>query len=103
MAANLKVKGKLLERVVGLGKLIDPSKLAQIFISPRKRAQTTFHLLFDGVGLDALNKGEKVTMEKLEEWDYGGLLTKEIRAIWKRERPGQGKPLHFHFQTLIKI
>jgi hypothetical protein len=35
-AINLKAKGKVLKRVVGPGKLIEPSKLAHIFISPIK-------------------------------------------------------------------
>lgn len=70
--------------VVGPGKLIDPTKLAHVFISPRIRAQKTFDLLFDGVGKETLVKDGKVTTtEELAEWDYGeyeGLLTKEIRA-----------------------
>ena len=74
---------------MGSGKLIDPSKLAHVFISPRKRAQATFELLFESVDKEQLLKGSKVsTTEALAEWDYGkyeGLLTKEIRA-GRRER-----------------
>ena len=79
--------GKIL---VGPGKLIDPAKLAHVFVSPRKRAQVTLDLLFEGAGKDGLIKEHKVTTtEELAEWDYGkyeGLLTKEIRA----RREGQG-------------
>lgn len=85
--------GKVL---IGPGKLIDPIKLAHVFISPRKRAQTTFDLLFDGVGKEALVKDEKVTTtEELAEWDYGkyeGLFTKEIRARRKDQGLDQDKP-----------
>jgi len=70
--------------LVGPGKLIDPAKLAHVFVSRRKRAQKTFDLLFHGVGKDALDKDGKVSItEEIAEWDYGkyeGLLTKEIRA-----------------------
>lgn len=69
--------------IVGAGKLIDPSKLAYIFISPRKRAQTTFNLLVPDDVKDRLAGEQKVTTTgDLAEWDYGeyeGLLTKEIR------------------------
>lgn len=85
--------GKIL---VGPGKLIDPVKLAHVFISPRKRALATFDLLFDRVGKEALVKDEKVTTtEELAEWDYGkyeGLLTKEIRARRKDQGLDQDKP-----------
>lgn len=74
---------------MGPGKLIDPAKLAHVFVSPCKRAQTTFDLLFDGVGKDALvNASMVTTTEELAEWDYGkyeGLLTKEIRARRKEQ------------------
>lgn len=85
--------GKIL---VGPGKLIDRVKLAHVFISPRKRAQATFDLLFDRVGKEALVKDEKVTTtEELAEWDYGryeGLLTKEIRARRKEQGLDPDKP-----------
>ena len=79
--------------LIGPGKLIDPAKLAHVFVSPRKCAQTTFDLLFDGVGKDALVNSNKVTLtEELAEWDYGkyeGLVTKEIRA--RRQEQGLDK------------
>ena len=86
--------GKVL---IGPGKLIDPSRLAHVYISPRKRAQITFELLFDNAGdKRALREARKVsTTDRLAEWGYGlyeGLLPGEIRALRKkhgldRERP----------------
>jgi len=70
--------------LIGPEKVIGPRKLAHVFISPRKRAQTTFDLLFGGIGEETLLQEKKVTTtEELAEWDYGkyeGLLTEEIRA-----------------------
>jgi broad specificity phosphatase PhoE len=71
--------------VYGEGKLIDPSKLAQVYISPRKRAQTTFSLLTEG---QTEGKFGKETTDELAEWGYGeyeGLLTKEIRKRRKEK------------------
>ncbi|KAL1881686.1 hypothetical protein Plec18167_003285 [Paecilomyces lecythidis] len=73
--------------LVGPGRLIDPSRLAHVFVSPRKRAVDTFDLLFEGVGKqDLVESGRVTTTEKLAEWRYGlyeGLVTKEIRALRK--------------------
>jgi probable phosphoglycerate mutase len=79
---------------VGLEKLINPSKLARIFISPRTRAKRTYELLFDGATRKELENKVEVT-EDIREWEYGmyeGLLTSEIRAGRKergldKERP----------------
>lgn len=85
--------GKVL---VGPGKLVDPAKLAHVFVSPRKRARTTYDLLFSAEK-ELLEKEGKVTMtEELAEWDYGkyeGLLTKEIRT--RREDQGLDKERHW--------
>lgn len=85
--------GKIL---VGPGKLIDPARLAHVFISPRVRARKTFDLLFDGVGKKELVEHDKVSItESLAEWDYGkyeGLLTKEIRARRKSQGLDQEQP-----------
>lgn len=65
--------------LVGAGKLIDPRKLARVYVSPRARAQRTYELLFPA----ASSSVSPTTTEALAEWDYGayeGLLTKEIRA-----------------------
>ena len=76
--------------VLGPSKLIDPSRLAHVYISPRQRAQKTFDLLFSGVGKDQLVKdGRVTTAEELAEWGYGlyeGLVTTEIR----KGRKGRG-------------
>jgi broad specificity phosphatase PhoE len=74
--------------IVGDGKLIDPSRLAHVYISPRNRAKQTFELAFDTKDKEMLRKNGKVTeTSKLAEWDYGlyeGLLTGEIRALRKK-------------------
>lgn len=70
--------------VVGTGKLIDPARLARVFVSPRVRALRTFELAFSEYE-NALTEGGKVIVtSELAEWDYGlyeGLLTKEIQAL----------------------
>ncbi|KAF1982051.1 phosphoglycerate mutase family protein [Aulographum hederae CBS 113979] len=76
--------GKL---IVGHGKLIDPTKLAHVFISPRERAKETFDLAFADDDKETLEKEGKVTeTEKIAEWGYGdyeGMLTHEIKALRK--------------------
>ncbi|KAK5710133.1 hypothetical protein LTR17_019136 [Elasticomyces elasticus] len=70
------------EYMYGSGKLIDPAKLAKVFVSPRKRAIQTFELLSGEQG------GYEVT-ESLAEWFYGeyeGLKPAEIRS--KRKAQG---------------
>jgi broad specificity phosphatase PhoE len=75
------------EMLVGSGKLIDPSKIAHIFCSPRQRAKTTLSMLLDETQRDTLSKEGKVTYtEDIAEWDYGeyeGLKPPEIRALRK--------------------
>lgn len=68
------------KHLVGTGKLIDPTKVAHIFVSPRQRAQKTFNLLFPD---PTVTEGKTTHTEDIAEWSYGkyeGLLTKEIRA-----------------------
>ncbi|KAI9688015.1 MAG: hypothetical protein M1820_010322 [Bogoriella megaspora] len=78
--------------LAGPDKLIDPSQLAHIFISPRQRAQSTFNLLFNEAA-KSLNKSGRVSItEEIGEWGYGdyeGLLTHEIKA--KRKERGLDK------------
>jgi broad specificity phosphatase PhoE len=69
-------------KVVGLGKIIDPSRIAHLFISPRTRARRTYELLFDGASQKELQERSEIT-EDIREWEYGayeGLLTAQIRA-----------------------
>lgn len=77
------------EVVFGPGRLIDPTKLAHVFISPRQRAQQTWSI-FTGINNIVNPKPEAVpspiisTTEDLAEWDYGlyeGKLTHEIRTL----------------------
>ncbi|QGA20525.1 hypothetical protein EYB26_008230 [Talaromyces marneffei] len=78
--------------LVGPGKLIDPSRIAHVYVSPRKRAQKTHELLFSS----PLEPADKVsTTDRLAEWGYGeyeGMVTSQIRALRKEhgldtERP----------------
>ncbi|KAF9502532.1 phosphoglycerate mutase-like protein [Pleurotus eryngii] len=79
--------------LVGEGKLIDPSNLCTVYVSPRQRAHKTFHLLFDGLP----KLPHHVISEDCREWDYGeyeGLRPAEIKEknpdwfIWKDGSPG---------------
>jgi broad specificity phosphatase PhoE len=73
--------------IVGPGKLIDPSKIVRLFISPRTRARRTYEVLFDGFQGSELENKSEVT-EDIREWEYGayeGLLTAQIRK-GRRER-----------------
>ncbi|KAI0103666.1 histidine phosphatase superfamily [Nemania sp. FL0031] len=69
--------------LVGLGKLIEPGRVARVFVSPRKRAQITYRLLFGGDVGNSPVPADKVTVtEDIAEWNYGnyeGLLTSEIQ------------------------
>lgn len=73
--------------IVGSGRLIDPSKLVHVYISPRKRAVQTFDIAFSDADKQALKDAKKVSeTERLAEWGYGeyeGLLTKQIRTLRK--------------------
>ncbi|KKA19171.1 Phosphoglycerate mutase [Rasamsonia emersonii CBS 393.64] len=77
--------------LVGPGKLIDPARVARVYVSPRKRAQMTFKLLFSGGSNTAeegilLDTAKISTTDRLAEWGYGsyeGLKTSEIRALRK--------------------
>jgi sedoheptulose-bisphosphatase len=67
---------------VGAGKLLDPSRLAHVFISPRKRATRTFELLLAG----AVERLNVTITDDITEWDYGdyeGLKAGEIRNLRK--------------------
>jgi len=68
------------KQLVGPGRLIDPSRVAHVWVSPRRRAQQTFRLLFSDGGAEVAD--EKVTLtEDIAEWGYGdyeGLVVEEI-------------------------
>ncbi|EGP91021.1 unnamed protein product [Zymoseptoria tritici ST99CH_1A5] len=60
----------------GPGKLIDPAKVAKVYLSPRTRAIKTYELL------SGRTEGYEIE-EGLAEWDYGeyeGIKTDQIRA-----------------------
>ncbi|EIM23519.1 phosphoglycerate mutase-like protein [Wallemia mellicola CBS 633.66] len=67
-------------RVVGEGKLIDPSQISKVFLSPRQRAKSTYELLFG----EHKVTGEVVETNDAREWTYGdyeGLKPAEIKAL----------------------
>lgn len=77
--------------IIGSGKVVDPSRIAKVFVSPRQRAQKTFQLLFNEEQQAQL-KDKCETTEEVAEWNYGayeGLLTAEIRK--QREEKGLDK------------
>jgi probable phosphoglycerate mutase len=81
--------------IVGLGKLVDPAKLAHVFVSPRRRARQTFELAFGEQGKQLEQDGKVSTTGRLAEWDYGlyeGLQTKEIREGRKARGLDTEKP-----------
>jgi broad specificity phosphatase PhoE len=71
--------------LVGVGRLLDPSRLARVFVSPRKRARKTFELLLPSPSSTAAEWNESVCYtEDIAEWDYGdyeGLTAGEIRRL----------------------
>ncbi|KAL8854968.1 MAG: hypothetical protein Q9221_000164 [Calogaya cf. arnoldii] len=72
-------------QLVGPGKLIDSAKIAHVWVSPRRRAQQTCQLIFNGTD----DIADKLTLtEDIAEWDYGdyeGLVVGEIRARRKEK------------------
>ena len=82
------------KKLVGPGKIIDPSKIAGVFVSPRARALRTFELLLDDRSRSELESKTEVT-ENIREWEYGlyeGLLTAAIRSERKERGLDQEKP-----------
>ncbi|CAG8949516.1 hypothetical protein HYFRA_00007748 [Hymenoscyphus fraxineus] len=80
--------------IVGPGKIVDPSKLARLFISSRTRAQRTFEILFDGSQQKDLSEKAETT-EDIREWEYGayeGLLTAQIRSARKEKGLDKERP-----------
>lgn len=78
--------------LVGQGWLLDPSRVAGMWVSPRNRAQQTFELLFNNGAVDVAKV--EVT-EDIREWDYGdyeGLKVGEIRQLRKERGLDADKP-----------
>ncbi|KAI9817537.1 MAG: hypothetical protein M1827_001148 [Pycnora praestabilis] len=90
--------------LVGEDRLIVPSKLAHVYVSPRRRAQRSLELLHLGCkeklpwqehrthGDDECRTDAKVQIsEDIREWDYGeyeGLTSAQIKE--QREQRGEG-------------
>ena len=70
-------------KLVGVGKLLDPTRLRKIIVSPRKRALQTLDLLLpDPPNIEILRT------EQIAEWNYGeyeGLKDNEIRDLRKQK------------------
>lgn len=70
--------------LVGADRLITPSALAHIYVSPRQRAQKTLSLLLGSTSLNPQSCHAETTITPLlAEWDYGayeGLTSTQIRA-----------------------
>lgn len=80
--------------IVGPGKIIDPSRLAHLFVSPRTRARRTFDVLFDENSQKQLLLKTEIS-EDIREWEYGayeGLLTAQIRAARKQRGLDEERP-----------
>ncbi|KZT41838.1 phosphoglycerate mutase-like protein [Sistotremastrum suecicum HHB10207 ss-3] len=71
-------------KVAGPGRLIDPTLLSGVMISPRIRARKTFELLFASSEI----KPELHIDERVREWTYGdyeGLLVHEVAEIRRKK------------------
>ncbi|KAF8250481.1 phosphoglycerate mutase-like protein, partial [Wilcoxina mikolae CBS 423.85] len=87
--------------LIGPSRLIVPSSLAHIYVSPLARAQETLQLLHSHLPASCISTA--TTTSLLTEWNYGsyeGLLSSEIRAsreggkwdIWVDGCPGGESP-----------
>jgi len=82
-------------KLVGDGKLVDPAKIARVFVSPRQRAQKTFRLLFSSERGSLIEDRNVTTTEEIAEWGYGdyeGLVVEEIRELRKQRGLDKEKP-----------
>ncbi|KAM3074652.1 hypothetical protein ACMFMG_008080 [Clarireedia jacksonii] len=80
--------------IVGPGKLIDPTKIVHLFISPRTRARRTYDILFDQTTQKQFGENAEIT-EDIREWEYGayeGLFTAQIRAARKEKGLDKERP-----------
>lgn len=79
--------------IYGPGKLISPSSLLKVFISPRLRAQQTWEIYQSTLSPPIDLPTE--TTDRIAEWTYGpyeGLFTSEIRALRKSEGLDTARP-----------
>ncbi|KAK1466167.1 hypothetical protein CTAM01_17029 [Colletotrichum tamarilloi] len=84
------------ELLFGGGKLVDPARLANVIVSPRKRAERTLEKLLPSplkTSSDDVNLEAKIITDKnVAEWDYGkyeGKTDKQIRC--QRQQQGLDK------------
>ncbi|KAF2261003.1 putative phosphoglycerate mutase [Lojkania enalia] len=79
--------GRLL---VGPRKLVDPARIARVWVSPRRRAHQTFQHLFG----DSISPERVILTEDITEWDYGdyeGMVIGDIRMLRKERGLDQEK------------
>ncbi|OTA91099.1 hypothetical protein M434DRAFT_389378 [Hypoxylon sp. CO27-5] len=84
-AAGVRQVAATASHLVGPKKLLDPTRLARVWVSPRKRARETFELLFGSNSEMTIDRDRIVITEDIAEWDYGdyeGLVEKEW-DIWR--------------------
>lgn len=77
--------------LVGNGKLLDPHRLAQVFVSPRVRAVTTLQLLLPDCNIIA---DKIIYTERIAEWHYGdyeGLTALQISDLRKHKGLDQSR------------
>lgn len=73
---------------MGAGNLLDLTRLARVFVSPRKRAKTTLKLLLQSTPESFESKEKIISTEDIAEWDYGiyeGLTTEKIKQSRKEK------------------
>ncbi|OTA57657.1 phosphoglycerate mutase [Hypoxylon sp. EC38] len=93
-AAGVRQVAATASHLVGPKKLLDPTRLARVWVSPRKRARQTFELLFGSNSEMTIDRDKIIITEDIAEWDYGdyeGLVVSEIKAGRKKRGLDQGK------------
>ncbi|OJI99487.1 hypothetical protein ASPVEDRAFT_123832 [Aspergillus versicolor CBS 583.65] len=84
-------------QLVGPGRLIDPARIAKVWVSPRRRTQQTFQLLLSAGGDSGLEEDKVTLTEDIAEWDYGiyeGLQAGEIRSLRRERRLDESRDWH---------
>lgn len=80
--------------LIGADKLINPSKIVKVWVSPRKRAQRTYELFFEN-DVESMDGKADLQCDGLAEWGYGayeGLLTNQIRQRRKAQGLDEQRP-----------